>query len=89
MCPCHGGLRSPEGVEELTPNIVALCVANGDGYCDRLDDEFAGGAYTPLRIIPPRAERVRLTNAAFCDPEVVEIRTVDTWLWDCFSPARD
>jgi len=89
MCPCRGGLRSPEGVEELTPDVVALCVANGDGYCDRLDDEFAGGAYEPLRIIRPQAARVRLTSAASCDPEVVEIRTVDTRLWDYFSPARD
>ena len=89
MCPCRGGPRSPEGVEELTPDVVALCVANGDGYCDRLDAEFAGGAYAPLRIIRPRAARVRLTSAVSCDPEVVEIRSVDTRLWDRFSLAHD
>jgi len=48
-----------------------------------------GGVYAQLRIIPTCAGGVHETMAACSDPEVVEIRTVNTLLLVRFSPARD
>jgi len=78
----------PRGLERQTADVVALCVAI-DGQCDTQDVEIVAGVYALLRIICARAAGVRLMIAASCDPEVVEIQTVDTLLLVRFSPARD
>jgi len=83
MCSCRGVLKSPGELELLTADIVALWVASSDEYGGTLEDVNAGRVYALPWIIRCGAARVRLTGAAPCDPEVVETRTVETWLFAC------
>jgi len=73
-----GVLDSPAGLELLTPDVVAPCVASGDQYRATLDEGSTGGVNALSGVIRPRAAGVRPMRAASCDPEVVETRTVDT-----------
>jgi len=88
MCSWPGMPCSPRGLERRTADIVALCVAI-DQLRDTPDVEIIGGVYALLCIISAGEAGVRLTIAASCDPEVLEIRIVDTLLLVSFSPARD
>jgi len=54
-----------------------------------VDDVSTGGVHALQGVIHPRAVGFRLTSAAFCDPEVVETRTVDTRLFVSLSAVRD
>ena len=89
MCSLCGVLDPPAGLELLSPDVVTLRVASGDGYRATLDDRSTGGVYALLGTTRPRAAGVRLTRAASCDPDVVETRTVDTRLFVCPSAVRD
>jgi len=90
MCSCRGVLKSPEGLELLAADVVALWVASGNEYGGTLEDVNVGGVYALCWIIRRGAARVRLTGAAPCDPEVVETRTVETRLFACrLSAVRE
>jgi len=67
---------------------VALYLAI-DEQCIIPDVKIVGRVYALLCIICVCAAGVRLAIAASCNPEVVEIRTVDTLLLVRLSPARD
>ena len=67
---------------------MALCVGINEER-DTRDVEIVGRVYALLRIIHAHAAGIRLTIAASCDPEVVEIRTVNTLLLVRFSPTCD
>jgi len=82
-CSCRGVLGSAGGLELLTADVVALWVASGDKYSGTLKDVNVGGVYELPWIIRRGAAGVRLTGATFCDPEVVETRTVETQLFAC------
>ena len=75
------------GLELLTADVVALWVASGDEYGGTLEDVNVGGVYALPWIIRRRAAGVPLTGAALCDLEVVETRTVETWLFACCLSA--
>ena len=87
MCSCRGVLGSAGGLELLTADVVVLWVASGDEYGGTLDDVNVGGVYALAWIIRCGAAGVRLTGAALCDLEVVETRTVETWLFVCHLSA--
>ena len=90
MCLCRGILKSPGGLELLAADVVALWVASGNEYAGTLEDVNVGGVYVLPWIICCGAARVGLTGAAPCDPEVVEIRTVETRLFACrLSAVRE
>ena len=87
MCSWCGVLDSPAGLELLSPDVVALWVASGDGYHTTLDDRSTGGVYALPGTTRPRAAGVRLTCGTSCDPEVVETCTVDARLFVCPSAS--
>ena len=90
MCSCRGVLTSPEGLELLTADVVALLVASGDEYRGTLEDVNVGGVYALPWIICRGAARVRRTGAAPCNPEVGESCTVETRLSACrLSAVRE
>jgi len=83
MYSCCSVLKSPGGLELLTADVVALWVASGDEYGGILEDVNVSGVYALLWIIHRGVARVHLTGAAPCTSEVVETRTVETWLVAC------
>ena len=64
-------------------------MASGDEYRATLEDENAGGVYSPSRIIRRWMLGVLLPGAVSCDPAVVEIRTVVRRLFLSLSALRD
>jgi len=88
MCSWPGMPCWPRELERRTAEVVALCLAI-DEESDTPDVVIVGGVYALPCIIGARAAGVSLTIAASCDPDVVEIRTVDTLFLVPFSPARD
>jgi len=69
----HG---SPGGLELLIPDGVVLGTPSGDQYSATLEDGNVAGDKGLPGVMVTRAAGVCVTIGAFCEPELVEIRTV-------------
>ena len=81
MCLSCGVLDPSTGLELLSPHVVTLWVSSKDGYRATLDYWSTGRVYALQGTTRPWGAGVCLTRAATCDPDVVEIRIVNQWLF--------
>jgi len=86
MCSCHCILWLSGGLEHRTADVVALCIANSDEYCDISNNKIVSAVCVLLRIIGAYATGIHLMSVASCDQHLVQIWTVDIWLLIHFSP---
>ena len=78
-------LGSLGGLELLIPDVVVLGTPSGDEYRATLEDGNVAGDKGLPGVMVTRAPGVCVTIAAFCEPELVEIRTVLSGLFPCVS----
>ena len=78
-------LASTGGLALLIPDIVVPGMLSGDKYRATLDDGNVTGDKGQLGVIVTQAAGTSGPIAAFCEPELVDIRTVLGRLFPCVS----